>query len=329
MSEAVIRTSGLVKEFGRGESRVRALDGVDLQVQRGSVTCLLGHNGSGKTTLVRILTTRTRPTAGHAVVASHDVVTEPHDVRRVLAVTAQETSLDIRLSGRENLDVIARLWGLTEAAAAHRARKLLDEYDLTEAADRPVATWSGGMRRRLDLALSLIGSPAVLMLDEPTTGLDPESRLRIWRNVAALASSGTSVLLTTQYLEEADHLADHVVILRQGRVIADDTPTRLKRRIGRRLELYGVGAALERVSAALAPVGITQVAEVNRAAEEVGRDAGEAASNRFSALVTDEQLSLPVVLDALTRTGLTVNDIGLHEPTLDEAYLALVGGREP
>ncbi|MDN5798313.1 MAG: ATP-binding cassette domain-containing protein [Intrasporangium sp.] len=325
MPEPVIRTAGLVKVFGRGERQVRALDGIDLQVELGAVTCLLGHNGSGKTTLVRILTTRTRPTEGLAMVAGHDVVAEPDAVRRALAVTAQETTLDARLSGRENLGVLARLWGLAPRAAARRADQLLEEYDLAEAAARPVSTWSGGMRRRLDLAASLIGSPHLLVLDEPTTGLDPESRTTIWRSIEALARDGTSVLLTTQYLDEADRLADHAVVLRQGRVVADESPTRLKRRIGRRLVLQGVGAGLDRVQAALAPVGVTEVAEPASAPEAAGADVTGRDGSRFIARVLDDRLTLPVLLDALNGSGLTVSDIGLQEPTLDEAYLALMG----
>ncbi len=325
MTQPVIQTTGLVKVFGRGEQQVRALDGVDLQVEPGSVTCLLGHNGSGKTTLVRILTTRTRPTDGQALVAGHDVSAEPDAVRRALAVTAQETTLDTRLSGRENLGVLARLWGFDPAGAARRADELLEQYDLAEAADRPVSTWSGGMRRRLDLAASLISAPRLLVLDEPTTGLDPESRTVIWRNIEALAGAGASVLLTTQYLDEADHLADYAVVLRYGRVVADETPTRLKRRIGRRLELQGVGAGLDQVRVALAPVGITEVDEPATPLDSAGADAEAREGTRFTAHIADDRLTLPVVLNALTDSGLTVRDIGLHEPTLDEAYLALMG----
>lgn len=325
MAQPVIQTTGLVKVFGRGEQQVRALDGVDLQVEPGSVTCLLGHNGSGKTTLVRILTTRTRPTDGQALVAGNDVSTEPDAVRRALAVTAQETTLDTRLSGRENLGVLARLWGFDPAGAARRADGLLEQYDLAEAADRPVSTWSGGMRRRLDLAASLISAPRLLVLDEPTTGLDPESRTVIWRNIAALAGAGASVLLTTQYLDEADQLADHAVVLRHGRVVADESPTRLKRRIGRRLELHGVGAGLDQVRVALAAVGITEVDEQTATHGSAGTDVAARDDVRFTAHVADDRLTLPAVLNALTESGLTVRDIGLHEPTLDEAYLALMG----
>lgn len=322
MSEPVVRAEGLTKVFGRGDHRVRALDGVDLHVDAGSVTCLLGHNGSGKTTLVRILTTQTRPTAGRAVVAGLDVVRQPKGVRRSVAVTAQDSTLDDRLSGRENLSVLARLWGLTATEAPHTSTALLDSYDLTDAADRPVSTWSGGMRRRLDLAASLIRRPRLLVLDEPTTGLDPESRATIWRNIAGLAQSGTSVLLTTQHLDEADRLADHAVVLRRGQVVADESPTRLKRRIGRRLELHGVGAGLERVRAALGPIGIDEVVEPVSLASDPTSE-----GTRFTARVADDALTLPTVLDALGGSGLTVHDIGLHEPTLDEAYLALMGER--
>ena len=320
MSDHVVDAEGLVKDFGAGKARVRALDDVDLRVAAGSITCLLGHNGSGKTTLVRVLTTLLLPTSGRARVAGADVVADPVRVRRAIAMTGQENTLDTRLSGRENLVVLARLLGFSARDASRRAEHLLEHYDVAAAADRPVSTWSGGMRRRLDLAASLLGSPRLLVLDEPTTGLDPQSRATIWHNVAELRRSGTSVLLTTQYLDEADRVADLAVVLRDGRVVAAQSPTQLKRRIGRRLVVRALGGDLGPARAALGALGIDDLHEADR------EDAPpEFEGLRLAARVDDPALTLPPVLDALQRGGLDVVDVGLHEPTLDEAYLALMG----
>ncbi|WP_432510788.1 ABC transporter ATP-binding protein [Kineococcus sp. SYSU DK001] len=222
MTPAAVRVRGLEKSYGP----VHVLRGVDLDVDRGSVLALLGSNGAGKTTLVRILATLTRPDAGTATVAGHDVVTDAGAVRAAISLTGQFAAVDDRLSGRENLLLIARLRRQPRPRAV--ADDLLARFELTDAADREPATYSGGMRRRLDIAMSLIGDPAVVFLDEPTTGLDPQARHQVWRTVAGLAAHGTTVLLTTQHLEEAERLADRIAILHRGRIIADGTPAELE-----------------------------------------------------------------------------------------------------
>ncbi len=225
---AGIRARGLRKRFGDGV----ALDGFDLTVEPGRVCALLGSNGAGKTTAVRILTTLLRPDAGTAEVAGFDVVTQPRQVRYRIGLVGQNASLDEILTGRQNLAIFGRLYHQPAPVARRRADELLAEFGLAEAADRSVATYSGGMRRRLDLAASLILSPPVLFLDEPTTGLDPGARIGVWASIQALVGSGTTVLLTTQYLEEADRLADRIVLIDAGRVAAEGTPDELKARVG-------------------------------------------------------------------------------------------------
>ncbi len=329
MAELVLETQGLTKEFrGRG-STVHALAGVDLAVEAGTVLGLLGHNGSGKTTLVRILSTLTRATSGTALVAGHDVARAPERARAAIAVTAQETTLDRRLSGRENLVVLARLRGLGRRQACRQADELLDAYLLADAARRPVGTWSGGMRRRLDIAASLVGAPRLLCLDEPTTGLDPESRTEIWRIVRELAAAGTTVLLTTQYLEEADRLSDRVAVLQRGTVLVDDTPRSLKARIGHRLSLR-TDAAVEVVRAIVEPLGVSSLVE------DVPTDPSAAvdplaptSQRRLSGLLGTHRPTLAGLLTALSDGGVEVTDIAVEEPTLDEAYLTLVGRPSP
>ncbi|WP_336922717.1 ABC transporter ATP-binding protein [Aquipuribacter sp. SD81] len=223
MPDPAVHVRGLEKSYGD----LHVLRGVDLDVERGSILALLGANGAGKTTLVRILATLLRADAGRAVVAGHDVAADPRAVRRAIALTGQFAAVDGVLTGRENLALVARLRRVPDAAAT--ADALLERFSLTDAADRRVATWSGGMRRRLDLAMSLVGSPSVVVLDEPTTGLDPQARLEVWDAVRELARAGTTVLLTTQYLEEAEQLAHRVAILHTGRVVAEGTVAELKR----------------------------------------------------------------------------------------------------
>ncbi|HEX2771207.1 MAG TPA: ATP-binding cassette domain-containing protein [Micromonosporaceae bacterium] len=232
--ELAVETAGLVKAYGR----VRVLEGIDLRVPRGSVFSLLGPNGAGKTTMVRILATLVRPDGGQARVAGYDVVRDRHQVRRRISLTGQYAAVDDLQTGAENLRMTGRLAGLSAADARRRAAQLLDRFDLTEAGRRRVGTYSGGMRRRLDLAASLVGQPAVIFLDEPTTGLDLRSRQTMWRVVQDLAGSGVTVFLTTQYLEEADHLADRIAVLDAGRIVAEGSPAQLKRQFGdQRLEL--------------------------------------------------------------------------------------------
>src|SRR5215211_2927106 len=228
MSDAAIITQGLRRSFGP----IKAVDGVDLNAPAGTVLGLLGPNGAGKTTIVRILTTLLTPDAGTARVAGYDVVRDAEALRSVIGLAGQYAAVDENLTGRENLDLVGRLYHLGRSEARRRAEEMLERFELTDAAHRTVKTYSGGMRRRLDLGASLVGRPQVLFLDEPTTGLDPRSRIELWDAIRALVAAGTDVLLTTQYLEEADQLADHVVIVDHGRSIATGTPSELKAQAG-------------------------------------------------------------------------------------------------
>ncbi|GAA2468027.1 daunorubicin resistance protein DrrA family ABC transporter ATP-binding protein [Streptomyces macrosporus] len=292
---------------------VHALTGLDLAVPEGTVCALLGRNGAGKTTAVRVLTTLTVPDSGTARVAGHDVVREAAAVRRAIAVTGQDTSVDDDLSGRENLHLFARLLRLRTAAARERADALLDRFGLADAADRPVRTWSGGMRRRLDLATSLLVPPEVLFLDEPTTGLDPHSRNHIWDAVRALADDGTTVLLTTQYLEEADRLADEVVLVDGGRVGVRGTPAELKARIGSRAEVVvAEESALPAAAVVLGPLTGSAPA-LDRERLAVG------------AVTVDPTLTLPRLVRELDAAGVPLVDATLRPPTLDEVFLRLTG----
>ena len=251
-SEAAIHADGLVKHFGA----VKAVDGLDLTVPFGTVVGLLGPNGAGKTTTVRILTTLLKATAGHATVAGIDVAKHPDEVRRVIGLTGQYAAVDEYLTGRENLDMVGRLYHLPQAYVKQRADELLERFSLTEAADRPAKTYSGGMRRRLDLSASLVGKPRILFLDEPTTGLDPRSRLQMWDVIEDLVADGTTVLLTTQYLEEADQLAQDIVVIDRGQVIAHGTSDVLKTQVGGdRLEIVvHSGSSIDDAVAALGEV---------------------------------------------------------------------------
>ncbi|MFE2140917.1 ATP-binding cassette domain-containing protein [Streptomyces sp. NPDC059456] len=302
-----VLSEGLEKRFGK----VHALRGLDLAVPEGSVCGLLGPNGAGKTTAVRILTTLTRPTGGRALVAGHDVTRDPAVVRRAIGVTGQYASVDGDLTGRENLRLFARLAGLRGPAGRTRADELLERFGLAEAADRVAGTWSGGMRRRLDLAAGLITRPRVLFLDEPTTGLDPAAREHIWTAVRALAEEGTTVLLTTQYLEEADRLADDIVVVDRGRAVATGTPDGLKSRIG-----------------AYAEVTVAGTAALDGAAVVLDRLTGGRPvldRQRLTAGVTvlDRGLTLPRIIRALDGAGVPVTDASLRPPTLDEVFLRL------
>lgn len=307
-SDLAVSTSGLVRHFGD----VVALDGIDLQVQRGQVVGLLGPNGAGKTTTVRILSTLLKPTAGSATVAGFDVVKKPDEVRRAIGLTGQYAAVDEYLTGRENLRMFGDLYHLQPGYVRTRTQELLEWFDLTEAADRPARTYSGGMRRRLDLAASLIARPSILFLDEPTTGLDPRSRLGMWGVIQNLVDEGTTVLLTTQYLEEADQLAQDIVVIDHGRVIAHGTAEQLKDQIGG-----------DRIEISVAdPTRIGRAAEVLRA---IGTG---------DAVVDEARLLMPVsggstvLVDAvrvLDAEGIEVNDIVLRRPTLDDVFLSLTG----
>ncbi|WP_214402850.1 ATP-binding cassette domain-containing protein [Pseudonocardia lacus] len=309
MADAVL-TEGLGKGF-RGK---RALDGLDLAVAEGSVLGLLGPNGAGKTTAVRVLTTLLRPDTGRAEVAGHDIVREPAAVRRAVGLTGQHTTVDDILTGRENLVMWGRLYHLPARAAARRADELLEQFGLTDAADRRAKTYSGGMRRRLDVASSLVLAPRVFFLDEPTTGLDPRNRGEVWAALRGLVAGGTTVVLTTQYLDEADQLADRIAVLDGGRKVAEGTPSELKSRIGG-----------DRVD-----VLVRDAADLPAAADLLARAASgpvevDAALRRLSAPVRDRVSALTGVVRALDDAGLPVEDIGLRRPTLDEVFLHLTG----
>lgn len=309
-STYAVLSEGLEKRFGE----VHALRGLDLAVPEGTVCGLLGPNGAGKTTAVRLLTTLQTPDAGTALVAGHDVVREAAAVRRLIGVTGQYASVDGDLSGRENLRLFARLL----RAPRGRGDELLEQFGLADAADRPARTYSGGMRRRLDLAASLLVRPKVLFLDEPTTGLDPHSRGGIWDAVRELAAEGTSVLLTTQYLEEADQLADEVVLIDGGRAAHRGTPAALKAQIGSYVEVVlPQDAAAQALSAAA--VVLDQLTGAEPVLDAERRTAGVVA--------LDMDLTLPRVVRELDAAGVPVVDATLRAPTLDEVFLRLVAAR--
>ncbi|GAA0584858.1 daunorubicin resistance protein DrrA family ABC transporter ATP-binding protein [Paractinoplanes ferrugineus] len=313
MTDLVVRAEGLRKRFGK----TQALDGVDLAMRRGTVLGVLGPNGAGKTTAVRVLATLLRPDEGYAEVAGIDVLKQPQRVRRRIGLTGQYASVDEDLTGTQNLVLIGQLLDLTTRDARKRAAELLEWFDLSEAAGRRAKTYSGGMRRRLDLAASLVGRPEVIFLDEPTTGLDPAKREDMWGVVRTQITQGSSVLLTTQYLEEADALADEIVVIDKGRVIAHDTPDGLKRRVG--------GLTLR-----VRPADPARVPDVLRVLDLVASPGTQASPDKgagsrpgaVSVPVTDD-LSLDVVVPALRRAEIEVNDLGLHLPSLDEVFHAL------
>src|SRR5262245_25216050 len=304
----MIEAHGLRKRFGA----TVALDGLDLAVPAGSIVAVLGPNGAGKTTAVRILTTLTTPDGGSARVAGHDVVVEPAAVQRAIGVAAQDATLDEVLTGRQNRVLIARLSGLRRRAARARADELLARFELEDAADRVVRGYSGGMRRRLDLAASLVTQPPVLFLDEPTTGLDPASRARMWGVIRRLVAGGTTLLLTTQYLDEADELADRIVVVDHGRAIAEGTAPELKRRTGgARLEVT-LSDADGDATAALAPFVSGHV--------HVSRD-----GRRLRAPVDGATGLATTIVRALDEAQITVEDVQVHQPSLDDVFFALTG----
>jgi ABC-2 type transport system ATP-binding protein len=307
MTAPAIEAIGIAKSYGPQE----VLAGVDLRVERGTVFSLLGPNGAGKTTMVRILSTLLRADAGRARVAGFDVVAEQHAVRRAISLTGQYAAVDELQTGVENLRMMARLAGLGRAASRARASELLTRFDLTDAAGRRVATYSGGMRRRLDLAASLVAQPSVLFLDEPTTGLDPRSRLVMWDVITGLVDSGVTVFLTTQYLEEADRLAGRVAVLDGGRVVAEGTPAELKRQTAdQRLDLVLAGrAAFEAVARVLGD-------------RVIARDDRE---RRLGVATDGSAPHVRALLDEIDPGGGAVERFSVHTATLDDVFLALTG----
>lgn len=305
-----VRATGLVKRFGS----VTALDGLDLVVEGGSVVGLLGPNGAGKTTAVSILTTLLAPTAGTATVAGLDVVHQAREVRRCIGLSGQYAAVDEHLTARENLTMIGRLYGISRREALRRTGDLLEQFRLQDAADRPLKTYSGGMRRRLDLAGALIGEPWVLFLDEPTTGLDPRSRNELWDAIRLRVSRGTTVLLTTQYLEEADQLADDIVVIDHGRAIARGTAEELKRQVGG--EHLDVHLRHDRDLAAARTILEGVASGVVRVQD---------ATSDLSAPVSHGVDALRQVLRDLETQGIEIIDIGLRRPTLDDVFMKLTG----
>ncbi|MEV7790425.1 ATP-binding cassette domain-containing protein [Streptomyces sp. NPDC087512] len=309
-----VTVRGLVKHYGE----TKALDGVDLDVREGTVMGVLGPNGAGKTTLVRVLSTLITPDSGQAYVAGYDVVRQPRQLRRAIGLTGQYASVDEKLPGWENLYLIGRLLDLSRRDARARADELLERFSLTEAAKRPAATYSGGMRRRLDLAASMIGRPAVLYLDEPTTGLDPRTRNEVWDEVERMVGEGVTVLLTTQYMEEAEQLASELTVVDRGKVIAHGGIEELKAKVGgRTLRVRPVDPLhLRPLAAFLDEMGITGLAS---AAVDAQR------GDVLVPILSDEQLT--AVVGAVTARGITIASISTELPSLDEVFLSLTGHR--
>jgi ABC-2 type transport system ATP-binding protein len=310
--ELMVEADGLTKRFGK----VQALDGLSLSAPSGRVLAVLGPNGAGKSTFVRMLATLTAPDSGSLRVAGVDALREPARVRSIIGLAGQYAAVEEAMTGRENLEMIARLFGWSRSDARRHAERVLERLGLTDAADRLVRGWSGGMRRRLDLGATLVGAPQVLLLDEPTTGLDPASRINLWEAVRDLVRDGTDVVLTTQYLDEADHLADRIVIIDHGRAIAAGTPAELKARAGRDvIEAH--------------PRHRDDADDVARVlGDAIGAQASvEHETGRVSVPVGDGTHALAVAVRELDGAGLAVHDIGVRRPTLDEVFLALTGHR--
>ncbi|MFI5086160.1 MAG: ATP-binding cassette domain-containing protein [Actinomycetales bacterium] len=308
----MIRIRGLCKSFGG----FRALDGLDLDVPEGQVLGLLGPNGAGKTTTVRVLTTLLQPDAGEASVAGHSVVDDPDGVRRSIGLSGQYAAVDEKLTGYENLYMVGRLYGMNRRSSAARAHELLDQFRLSEVAGKRAGAYSGGMRRRLDLAGAIVARPPVVVLDEPTTGLDPRGRLDTWEVISSLVSSGTTVLLTTQYLEEADQLADSIAVIDAGRVIAKGTADELKAQVGsERIDV--VMASRDHVAAAAALVSANAGTGARMEVDQQTR--------RISAAAPEGHRMLVRTLTDLQDAGLPVVEASLRRPTLDDVFLQLTG----
>ncbi len=305
--EYVIETKNLKKSYGENH----VLKGIDLRVERGTMLALLGPNGAGKTTTVRILSTLLGFENGTVTVEGFDVQKQPDKVREVIGLTGQSAAVDEMLTGRENLEMMGRLYRLTKASARARAQELLEQFDLVDAAKRPAKTYSGGMRRRLDLAVSLIATPPVIFLDEPTTGLDPRSRIAMWDIIRTLMESGTTILLTTQYLEEADQLADRIVVIDGGKVIANGKPAELKAKVGK--DRLRVSFADEKVLVSAQNV--------------LGKSAVSANENDLTidVIINDTNKDVRKTLDALANAKISIAGMEIHTPTLDDVFLALTG----
>jgi daunorubicin resistance ABC transporter ATP-binding subunit len=308
--DALIEADGLSKKFGK----VQALSDLSLTLPAGKPVAILGPNGAGKTTLIRMVATLLQPDRGSLLVGGHDVVRDPMAVRRMIGLAGQSAAVEEMMTGRENLVMVARLYGQPAAAARQSAARILEQMDLEDAADRQVRTYSGGMRRRLDLGASLVGSPRLLLLDEPTTGLDPGSRNEVWDGIQEMSWGGTDIVLTTQYLDEADHLASSIVIIDGGRVIAQGTPDELKSRVGADMvELHTVDLpTMYRAAEVLGSLG---------SAEPVT----DPATRRCSIAAPGGSRLLPIVVRALDDAAVPVEDIALRRPTLNEVFLALTG----
>jgi ABC-2 type transport system ATP-binding protein len=306
-----IETEKLTKAYGR---KARGIEDVDLAVEEGEVFGFLGPNGAGKTTTVRMMTTLSRPTSGTARVAGHDVLTEPDAVRRSMGLTGQSATVDELLTGRENLALISALYGLERATARRVGDDLLERFSLSEASDRVVKTYSGGMRRRLDLAVSLVATPPVLFLDEPTTGLDPRSRVELWEVLRELVRDGTTLVLTTQYLEEADQLADEIVVIDHGRIIAQGTPLQLKDESGAAAVVITVSHGDDLPRAELLLRELVPELHVDEGARQLSAPAsGLGEMTRIAA--------------AFDGSGIELDDLGLKRPSLDDVFLRLTGHR--
>lgn len=301
----VITARALHKSFGDNH----VLRGIDLEVERGSMLALLGPNGAGKTTTVRILSTLLKPDKGTLTVDGHDVVKDPEGVRGVIGLTGQSAAVDELLTGRENLIMMGRLYRLTKNSAKERATELLNDFDLQNAADRPVKTYSGGMRRRLDLAVSLIATPPVIFLDEPTTGLDPRSRLVMWDIIERLMQTGTTILLTTQYLEEADRLADNIVLIDGGKVIAEGTAQELKSKVGK-----------DRLVLTFATTEQWDAAQIALKSAVSHADKNEL---QVTTLIEGSGSDVKQILDTLQQKKIKILSMDIHKPTLDDVFLTL------
>lgn len=303
----VIQVKDLQKSYGTNN----VLKGIDINVKRGTMLALLGPNGAGKTTTVRILSTLLKFDDGSVSIEGFDVASQPDDVRRAIGLTGQSAAVDEMLTGRENLVMMGRLYHLTRKSAKARANELLEEFDLVDAADRPLKTYSGGMRRRLDLAVSLIATPPIIFLDEPTTGLDPRSRIAMWNIINKLKQDGATILLTTQYLEEADQLADNIIVIDGGKVIAEGTAKQLKAKVGNdRLELT---FADKKLLTAANTLLAKNVADTN------DKDL------TLTVIIGDVNKDVRSVLDQLAAKNIAVESMAVHKPTLDDVFLSLTG----